>query len=71
MRTMMSRIERNNIPMSNDVYQWPEFIAFARRLGLTVDPRTRAIDLSMRHGDPVVVNTEYLGSDKIQELRNE
>lgn len=45
------------------VYNWPEFRAFAERLGVMWHLRTVEVIITMRPDEPVHVNHTYLGID--------
>lgn len=49
------------------VYQWPEFRAFALRLGVMVDHNTWEISFAIREGEVVEVNHRYVGFDAPQQ----
>jgi hypothetical protein len=55
-----------NTPGANDgygVYGWPEFIAFARRLGFMWDLRTIGVVIRIYEGERVVIEHQYAGAD--------
>src|SRR5687767_4310055 len=47
----------------HQVYQWPEFRAFAARLGFMWDLRTVSVIIRITEGKMVVVDHQYAGSD--------
>lgn len=49
---------------SEDLLQWPEFIALAKRLGIPLDVQTIKLVLTVSPGSLVIVNHEYQGKDK-------
>lgn len=46
-----------------EVFHWPEFRAFARRLGIVWDLHTREITFTLREGEAVVIKQDYLGME--------
>ncbi len=46
-----------------EVYSWPEFQAFAKRLGLMWDLRTVNLTITINEGEAVSIKQEYRGSD--------
>lgn len=51
---------------SNEVFEWPEFLAFAKRLGVPVT-KTCKLVIELKLGRMALVNHEYLGSDESSE----
>jgi len=49
---------------SLDVFKWPEFILFAGRLGIPLGERTTDLTIRMEAGSPVVVDHEFIATDK-------
>lgn len=47
----------------HDVYQWPEFLAFARRLGFMWDLSTRDVVIRMPLDGLVEIEHNYVGTD--------
>ena len=45
------------------VYRWPEFEAFAKRLGFMWDLRTIDVTIKIHRGEMVVIDQTYAGSD--------
>lgn len=45
------------------VYHWPEFQAFAQRLGLMWNLRTIDVSIHIREGELVTIEHRYAGSD--------
>lgn len=48
------------IPMSKEVWQWPEFKAFAKRLGIALDLSTKTITIRFPLNGAVEVEQVYL-----------
>lgn len=58
------RLGRNRIPvLSYDVYHWPEFKAFAERLGLQYYLPSRSVRISMPFDGEVTIDHEYLAME--------
>lgn len=51
------------LPLSQEVYHWPEFKAFAKRLGIAGDLPTTNIVIAMLMNEPVKVYHTYRGYD--------
>lgn len=48
-------------PAMQDVWQWPEFRAFAERLGIPLHLPTQRLELTLDIDEPVKVYQSYLG----------
>ncbi len=46
-----------------DVLRWPEFIAFAERLGIDLSKRNKTITIVIDTSKPVSVDHSYFGGD--------
>jgi hypothetical protein len=51
----------------HQVYSWPEFKAFCRRLGLLWDLRTVWLRITLAEGERPVIEQSYAGSDAGEE----
>lgn len=52
-----------NFPQSQEVYHWPEFIAFAKRLGIPLEIATMDLHIIMPLRECVIIQHEYRGED--------
>ena len=48
---------------SDIIWEWPEFIAFARRLGIDMEKQTISLTIDVYHGDPVKITQQFIGTD--------
>ena len=55
---------------SHEVLSWPEFIAFAKRLGIDVDKPILELTINLQHRNTAVVEEIYYGIDD-KETREE
>lgn len=53
----------NRLDGGYDVWRWPEFIEFAKRLGIDLNLPTRGIVIRMYEGEAVSITQEYLADD--------
>ena len=51
---------------SNQVWRWPEFKAFAKRLGIP-EQRSRDLIIKMYFDGEVIIEHQYVGEDKSNE----
>ena len=59
------QIPQHKLALGHEAWHWPEFIAFAERLGVDLGRLTPALDLSIKipvHGF-VVITQDYFGRD--------
>jgi hypothetical protein len=54
-------------PTGYEVYHWPEFRAFAKRLGILWSVYTNEISLRLNVDEPVEINQSYRGVDRSSE----
>ena len=50
-------------PSGSDVWEWPEFQAFAKRLMIDIEGPTITLTITIPVDDPVVITQEYHGLD--------
>lgn len=68
-------MDYDQLAISHEVFAWPEFIAFAKRLGIRLELATQGLSIDLDiHKCPVIVH-KFLGSDVVltatADLRNE
>lgn len=49
------------------VFHWPEFIAFANRLGLPLDQRIKALTIYIEVDSPVEIDAKFFAVDMKEE----
>ncbi len=59
---------QNHTHMSYDVYHWPEFQAFCRRLGVAYDLPTLDLTITMRFDETVEIAHKYRGQGALLQL---
>ena len=50
-------------PLSHQVFQWPEFIAFAERLGIDLSKRTKVLTITFDGSKSPTIDHSYLAYD--------
>jgi hypothetical protein len=57
-----------SIVRSIDVYRWPEWKAFAKRLGIAEELSTVSLTIELCVGDTVVVTQKYIPKVEVEQL---
>ncbi len=62
-RPIQSRTKDANRETGYGVHRWPEFLAFAKRLGIDLELPTTVITIRIPHDEIVTIIHEYLADD--------
>jgi sugar diacid utilization regulator len=50
--------------IGNEVWTWPEFVAFAKRLGVDLNKPTKRLVITIANGEMVVVDHGFVVEDQ-------
>ena len=52
-----------NVVFCEDVFKWPEFQAFAKRLGISIEAETTHLIITLKVDECPLIFHEFLGQD--------